>query len=241
MWYMLVSLLIGSLCLLIVIGISWLFFRIHGMLSGIRVSDKAELAGLNVPDLGERAYPPDAEVSSQPAAATAWQPPQLDQPLPVSLRVRASQQNQAGHTSPSYQERSAIPNYQERSVIPSYQGRSAIPNYQIMSKPNCWEFKKCGRQPGGANVSEMGVCPSATLEEADSTNGGKNGGRICWAIVGTFCGGKVQGTAAEKRCSCVSCEFYRKVREEEGSSFQVIKKFGQREVSPFTPRGHYPH
>jgi hypothetical protein len=87
---------------------------------------------------------------------------------------------------------------------------------------------KCGRQPGGAKVSEMGECPSATAKEFDTRNGGKNGGRACWTIAGTFCGGKVQGTAAEKRCSCVSCDFYRKVKEEEGSNFQVLREFGQR-------------
>jgi len=27
-------------------------------------------------------------------------------------------------------------------------------------KLNCWEFKKCGRQPGGPKVAELGVCPA---------------------------------------------------------------------------------
>ncbi|MGE5174112.1 MAG: two-CW domain-containing protein, partial [Betaproteobacteria bacterium] len=30
-----------------------------------------------------------------------------------------------------------------------------------MEKLNCWEHKKCGRQPGGHKVAELGVCPSA--------------------------------------------------------------------------------
>ena len=32
-----------------------------------------------------------------------------------------------------------------------------------MKKLNCWEFKKCGRQPGGEHVNDMGLCP-ATVE-----------------------------------------------------------------------------
>ncbi len=39
---------------------------------------------------------------------------------------------------------------------------------------------------------------------------------MCWAIAGTFCGGGVQGTAAQKGESCMSCEFFRTVVREEG-------------------------
>ena len=31
-----------------------------------------------------------------------------------------------------------------------------------MSLINCWEVKKCGREPGGAKVAELGVCPAST-------------------------------------------------------------------------------
>jgi hypothetical protein len=30
-----------------------------------------------------------------------------------------------------------------------------------MSKLNCWELKKCGREAGGAKSNEMGICPAA--------------------------------------------------------------------------------
>ena len=63
-----------------------------------------------------------------------------------------------------------------------------------MSAVNCWEFKKCGRQPGGAKTQELGECPASTNVKADGMNSGKNGGRSCWAIAGTLCGGKVQGS-----------------------------------------------
>ena len=65
-----------------------------------------------------------------------------------------------------------------------------------MSSLNCWEAKKCERQPGGAKVSELGVCPVTTTSKVNGVNGGKNGGRVCWAIAGTLCGGKVQGIPA---------------------------------------------
>jgi len=84
-----------------------------------------------------------------------------------------------------------------------------------MHKQNCWDYKKCGREPGGRKVAEFGICPAATDTACDGLNSGKNGGRICWAVTGTFCGGKIQGTYAEKEFSCMTCEFYKKVRNEE--------------------------
>lgn len=81
---------------------------------------------------------------------------------------------------------------------------------------NCWEFKKCGRQPGGAKAPELGVCPAASESRVSGTNSGTNGGRVCWYIAGTLCGGKVQGTFATKLSNCMQCEFYQSVIKEEG-------------------------
>lgn len=92
-----------------------------------------------------------------------------------------------------------------------------------MAGQNCWEFKNCGRQPGGAKVSELGVCPSASEVSSNGLNRGKNAGRICWAVTGTFCGGKVQGTFAQKQLSCLTCDFYMKVKAEEGTNFRLMK------------------
>ena len=69
---------------------------------------------------------------------------------------------------------------------------------------NCWEFKKCGREAGGAKADELGVCKAFP-----------NGGRECWVLAGTLCGGKVQGTFAEKLGNCQKCEFYQGVMCEE--------------------------
>ena len=70
----------------------------------------------------------------------------------------------------------------------------------------------------------MGVCPAATDVSSDGLNGGRNGGRICWAVAGTFCGGQSQGSFSDKQLSCMACEFYQQVRAEEGvASFLVLK------------------
>jgi len=35
-------------------------------------------------------------------------------------------------------------------------------------KKNCWEFMKCGREPGGVNAIELGVCRAATETSTSS-------------------------------------------------------------------------
>jgi hypothetical protein len=90
-----------------------------------------------------------------------------------------------------------------------------------MAKKNCWEVKQCGRQPGGAKVADMGVCPAATDSSKNGRNDGSNGGRMCWQTAGTFCGGKVQGTFAQKQVSCMACPFFLQVKAEEGAAFKL--------------------
>ncbi len=84
-----------------------------------------------------------------------------------------------------------------------------------IKKLNCWEFSKCGREPAGKRVDELGVCPAAVDTSFDTINSGKNGGRVCWAIAGTFCEGRIQGAFADKRKSCVNCEFFKMVNSED--------------------------
>jgi hypothetical protein len=99
-----------------------------------------------------------------------------------------------------------------------------------MAKQNCWEFKKCGREPGGVKVAELGICPAAVDKVAHGINGGKCGGRACWALTGTFCGGVVQGSYAQKVGNCLKCEFYMQVRKEEGDALvktqEILKRMG---------------
>ncbi len=61
---------------------------------------------------------------------------------------------------------------------------------------NCWEFKRCGRERGGAMANDLGVCPAYP-----------DHGQHCAHIVGTLCGGVVQGTFATKLSDCMKCDF----------------------------------
>ncbi len=61
----------------------------------------------------------------------------------------------------------------------------------------CWEYMKCGRDKDATTK-----CPAYP-----------NFGRICWAVAGTFCEGKVQGTFAQKYEDCRKCDFYNMVKK----------------------------
>lgn len=87
---------------------------------------------------------------------------------------------------------------------------------------NCWEYMQCGREPGGIHVAELGVCPVFEVKAAHGLHGGQEGGRVCWTIGGTLCGGKVQGSFACKIKSCHECDFYHLVQVEEGDRFASI-------------------
>ena len=91
----------------------------------------------------------------------------------------------------------------------------------MTSTQNCWEFQRCGREPGGARVAELGICPAAVDPRLDGENDGINAGRACWIIAGTLCGGQVQGTIAGKLKDCFKCGFYQKVLSEEGPDFAL--------------------
>lgn len=83
---------------------------------------------------------------------------------------------------------------------------------------------KCGRQPGGEKVGKFGVCPAAEPSEFDGINKGTYGGRFCWAIAGTFCGGEIQGTFAQKLMNCLDCEFLKQVNINEERNFVLSPK-----------------
>lgn len=88
-------------------------------------------------------------------------------------------------------------------------------------KLNCWEFKKCGRQEGGEHVPDLGVCPCFLEKRLDGVHDGRNAGRACWVVTGTLCKGEIQGTFARKFKSCVECDFYEQVRNEEFPNFRL--------------------
>ncbi len=77
---------------------------------------------------------------------------------------------------------------------------------------NCSSDGRKGQEP----------CPAMTETKAHRLNSGNNGGRVCWAVAGTRCHGKVQGTYAEKVLICSDCDFRRTVQEEEWPSFRLV-------------------
>lgn len=91
----------------------------------------------------------------------------------------------------------------------------------MKQKINCWEFKQCGREPGGKNAEDLGVCPAATDSRFTGNNGGENAGRYCWRVAGTLCDGGVQGIFAEKALTCCKCDFFLQVVDEEGPNVKL--------------------
>ena len=109
---------------------------------------------------------------------------------------------------------------------------------------NCWEYMKCGRESRGIKSNELGECPAASDSSFDGINSGLYAGRICWAVAGTFCDGKVQGTFAEKRTSCMDCTFYKKVQIEEGAAdlrTKFLKFISEDNRSPIFDKMTYKH
>lgn len=79
---------------------------------------------------------------------------------------------------------------------------------------NCWEIKKCERQRGRKKMNELGECIAS-----------KEGmGHSCWAVAGTLCGGKIQGTIAQKIVYCTSCEVYQIYNRSKGELGKLVAK-----------------
>lgn len=102
----------------------------------------------------------------------------------------------------------------------------------IVSKINCWAYKRCGRNPGGVMVTDLGLCPASTEGRLGGINHGENGGRACWALTGTLCGNRVQGTFACKLESCRQCDFFQLVQQEEGNGYASTKAILRQLASP---------
>ena len=83
-------------------------------------------------------------------------------------------------------------------------------------KLNCWEFMRCGREPGGLHAEELGVCPVTIEVSANGLNGGVNGGRVCWVIEDNCCQNVLAKIGRRKKSSCMRCEFHDRVKSEEG-------------------------
>jgi len=79
-----------------------------------------------------------------------------------------------------------------RVEIGGLEEESASPS---LERQNCWDFMACGRD-------KTGDCP-AYIQKV---------GRLCWLVAGTMCGGKAQGTFAQKMTICMECRFYQSLK-----------------------------
>ena len=78
---------------------------------------------------------------------------------------------------------------------------------------NCWEIKKCERQKGGKKVNDLSECIAS-----------KEGmGHSCWAVAGTLCGGRIQGTTAQKTGYCTTCKVYEIYNRSMGELGELVK------------------
>ncbi len=91
----------------------------------------------------------------------------------------------------------------------------------------------CGRGPGNTQ-SKCDQCPATKPSSLDGFNQGINAGRACWLVAGTFCNKKVAGTYAEKKNSCMECDFYRAVNKSPGETWLSIENV---DIFAFTHRG----
>jgi len=73
---------------------------------------------------------------------------------------------------------------------------------------NCWQFKKCGREPGGKDALQSGICPVALETEADGLHNGENGGRCCWVLTDSACQENPHDLCLETIRKCRECDFY---------------------------------
>ena len=88
---------------------------------------------------------------------------------------------------------------------------------------NCWEFKKCGYGPRGRKAHKTGMCPAVMESRLDGVHGGTRAGRACWVVPETEnCSNEIQDNFAVKINQCLQCDFYQKVREENGPDFEEL-------------------
>ncbi len=91
-------------------------------------------------------------------------------------------------------------------------------------KRNCWDVMRCGQSPDNGKRPRK-RCPACTELFLNGIHGGKNGGRACWALSETTCGGKRQGSFEKKQHICRACPFYSQVMQEEGSDHMLTMDF----------------
>ena len=87
-------------------------------------------------------------------------------------------------------------------------------------KLNCWQFKNCGREPGGILANLLGECPVARTMKFDGLNDGIGAGRACWMVHNSVC--KQPKNLSSPINPCHTCDFYKRVvfEQEENLCFR---------------------
>jgi hypothetical protein len=79
------------------------------------------------------------------------------------------------------------------------------------SLDNCWDLIGCGKGPG-----------NPTGEECLAVKTGM--GHSCWIMVGTFCGGDLEGEHVQSITSCVECKVYKLYNRINGTQCNKLLK-----------------
>ena len=92
-----------------------------------------------------------------------------------------------------------------------------VMNIMSDNRMNCWEFKQCGREPGGRNVEKYGRCSVPVSVEHNGMNNGKNGGRSCWILREAACEKIMRACRVDEIKECRQCRFHIHVKKSECS------------------------
>jgi len=92
-------------------------------------------------------------------------------------------------------------------------------------KRNCWDYYRCRRQAKDDDGKEHDVCPVYLETKLNGVHDGKNGGRACWVVAGTKCGGRIKRIVVPKFIACKVCDFKKTVIREESKNFIVSDDF----------------
>ena len=102
-----------------------------------------------------------------------------------------------------------------------------VPKGIIMRKLNCWEYKRCSHGQG-ERPAQRNFCPAMSIPVLNGVHGGSQGGRSCWVVKDTLCGGRKSGVWSAKINECRSCGFYGMVMQEEGIDFMLLSALHDR-------------
>ena len=89
-----------------------------------------------------------------------------------------------------------------------------LPKPVAAARLNCWETLSCGAETTSLGDSQW--CPVPFDRSMDGVNGGTNGGRACWAVVGARCRAGEPARRAVESEACAHYTVLRTVRREEG-------------------------